>query len=312
MCAELISQRLPPTPPRRRREDMRIVTGQPGQVSGAGASASAPSSSRPIGTVSATYEPPSPSRPWQLVDVLWQPLPPPSRGYPASPGSPLKRSRQDDDFKPPSRPMDRVNGHARRASGSNHPISPIEQVKRREKKRSQSHSHARLPPTTQDFNAARALTEMLGSGSPSAVSPSSFRRSSVAGNTSAPSTTSHRSQIHAHSSLPLPPAFDTEPPRRASSVTSGRSSHPPPPPPPRSPRSQPDDEDTNAAELMMFLAHSPSPATQPHDPPMRSVGGAARVLFAEDGPGRVEKHSNLALAPPITANGDDKRFGGLL
>lgn len=70
----------------------------------------------------------------------------------------------------------------------------------------------------------------------------------------------------------------------------------------------------------MFLAHSPSPL-QKAEPasPLRSMGGAARVLFADGDIGmgigspmppgmskdasssKVERHSNLVLAPPITA-----------
>ena len=239
-----------------------------------------------------SYEPPSPSRPWQLIDVLWQPLPPPSRG-PASPGSPLKRARADED----ERPLRQFNSGlyaSRRASGSfHHPRSPAEQVLRREKKRSQSHStHSR-----QDVNAAKALTEMFGSGSSSAGRRSSFQ---------APALSSH-------SSLPLPPAFEHRPLRRASSVT---------PVPDR----LPDEEDKDAAELMMFLAHSPSASSQPKraQSPARSVGRAARVLFADDeddgkgvvglgvnGPlgntGKVERHSNLVLAPPILAESLESR-----
>lgn len=60
----------------------------------------------------------------------------------------------------------------------------------------------------------------------------------------------------------------------------------------------------------MFLAHSPSPATKStgrfaqEQASPRSMGKAARVLFADDGAGKVEKHSNLVLAPPIGADGE--------
>lgn len=222
------------------------------------------------------YEPPSPSRPWQLVDVLWQPLPPPSRG-PLSPSSPLKRTR-DDPSSPSTRPIGA--GHSRRASGSSHPLSPIDQMKRREKKRSQSHSITRLRPTTQDFNAAQALTEMLsGSGSPSSVPSSSFSSS--------------------RDVLPLPPAFQHGSGRRSSSAAPIN-------------RKKVDEEDKNAAELMMFLAQSPPAKTRSGS--MSGFGGTARVLFADEkeGPGRrIEERSNLGLAPPITA-GDENGFGGLL
>ena len=85
--------------------------------------------------------------------------------------------------------------------------------------------------------------------------------------------------------------------------------------------------DEDAAELMMFLAHSPSPAKpgrRPPDSPSR-LAAAARVLFADtpvngDGSavgkeehGRVTRHSNLVLAEPITAGlGDKEGFGELL
>lgn len=241
-----------------------------------------------------TYEPPSPARPWQLIDVLWQPLPPPKNGtYPASPSSPLKRSRTDDESPIRPSPIAGPSNHARRASGSNflHAHSAVDHVRHREKKRSQSHSTQRPSPTTQDVNAAKALTAMLGSGSGSG-SPS--RRDS-----------SHYAPGLSHNaSLPFPPAFDRRPPRRASSVTPG-------------PRDPAPTDDTDAAELMMFLAHSPSPATKPTsrfdvpqssgtESPGRSFGKAARVLFADEvgpGVGKVEKHSNLALAPPIGADG---------
>ena len=218
----------------------------------------------------APYEPPSPSRPWQLIDVLWQPLPPPSRGYPASPSSPLKRSRNDDDE--PRNPHGPI-AIARRASASFHSQSPIDQVLRREKKRSQSHSQS--SHSRQDVNAAQALTEMLGSASPGRRS---YQSSNLAHN----------------ASLPLPPAFDRKPSRRALSAAPG---------PGRAPRGQSDEEDKDAAELMMFLAHSPSASRRmPDEARPRNVGATARVLFADDvGPAKVERHSNLALAPPITA-----------
>lgn len=222
------------------------------------------------------YEPPSPSRPWQLIDVLWQPLPPPSKGYPASPSSPLKRSRNDDDE--PRNPHG-LGTTSRRASASFHSQSPIDQVLRREKKRSQSHSQ--YSHSRQDVNAAQALTEMLGSASPG-------RRSHQPSN------------LADHASLPLPPAFSNKPARRALSATPG---------PGRAPRtsSQPDEEDKDAAELMMFLAHSPSASRKkPDAESSRNLGGAARVLFADDTAAvKVERHSNLALAPPITARNAD-------
>ena len=66
------------------------------------------------------------------------------------------------------------------------------------------------------------------------------------------------------------------------------------------------EDDKTAAELMMFLAHSPSPIKRFESSPVaRSTGGTARVLFAEPielgNPAKVTQHSNLALARPITA-----------
>jgi hypothetical protein len=225
------------------------------------------------------YEPPSPSRPWQLIDVLWQPLPPPSKGYPVSPSSPLKRSRTDDEE---LRNPNGLSATARRASASVHSQSPIDQVLRREKKRSQSHSQ--YSHSRQDVNAAQALTEMLGSASPGFQSHQSLRLSSQA-------------------SLPLPPAFDKKPTRRALSAAPG---------PGRVPRDrgQTDEEDKDAAELMMFLAHSPSASRRKTDVENpRNLGGTARVLFADSptiaSSSKVERHSNLAMAPPITAKGNE-------
>ena len=77
----------------------------------------------------------------------------------------------------------------------------------------------------------------------------------------------------------------------------------------------PDEADKDAAELMMYLAHSPSPARtlQASQSPSRvsksstleggGGGGAARVLFADPGNDyKVERPSKLGLAPPITAD----------
>jgi hypothetical protein len=68
------------------------------------------------------------------------------------------------------------------------------------------------------------------------------------------------------------------------------------------------EEYKNAAELMMFLAHSPSPMKR-FNPGARAPASptTARVLFA-DGEAKVGK-SNLAMAPPITAQGNDLRDG---
>ena len=258
------------------------------------------------------YEPPSPSRPWQLIDVLWHPLPPPQRssqpGSPVSPSSPRKRSREDDTFPlPPYYPSpsrlhndsphtrNTLSSHARRASASSGALhSPRTPNSHSRRSLSQSHAHRHsLPPTTQDVDAAKALTSMLESASPKSTAP--------------PPTPAY------------PPLNDQSPARQKSllsPVTTERSNS-------RSRTPQKDhsdirrvtppdrdEADTDAAELMMFLAHSPSPARTVHHSPSRSVGGAARVLFSEsDTPNKVERHSNLALAPPITAS-DHRRLTG--
>ena len=278
---------------------------------------------------------------------MWQPLPPPSHsrtpngdGYPSAPCSPLKRSRVDEDdrFSPPPKPQ--VNGHARRASGSAallhqschpHAQSPIALIRSSEKRRSNSQSYPRSPPTTQDVDAAKALTSMLGSGSPGPAESHHrhVRRSSAQNPLLPPLATT--------SSLPLTLSF--EPPGKARA----KSAAPKRPSPPnghdvhhahgqpthdhshshshsQSPRNTaPDDADKDAAELMMYLAHSPSPMKKtPAPSPSRMMGGAARVLFADgdassggsgtrEGTHEVEKHSNLALAPPITAEIVDQR-----
>lgn len=69
------------------------------------------------------------------------------------------------------------------------------------------------------------------------------------------------------------------------------------------PRAETDDK--AAADLMLFLAHSPSPVTRVKPSPNRlnEVKGAARVLFQEPELKDVKEtrgHSNLASAPPIT------------
>ncbi|ORY29499.1 hypothetical protein BCR39DRAFT_168847 [Naematelia encephala] len=304
-----IETRLPPTPPRTRKPPVSPIIVQSSTAS----------------TSQIPYEPPSPSRPWQLIDVLWQPLPPPSNArYPPSPTSPKKRSRADDHHAHPSSSRHHVNGH-RRASSSvsaiaasfsgmdEHLSSPLRNLREDgRKKRSQSHStHNRLrrETTSQDVDAAKALTSMLGGGT-----PQSARRTS--------------SSLQPSPSLPLPPSgtdmSGTVPLRRVSSDAANtpggtllRT--------PRSSRSplgasaeEPEDEDQDAAELMMFLAHSPSPAKPARRESLHgSMGSAARVLFADppitnpNNPNmtgtEVKAHSNLAMAPPITASLHDKR-----
>ncbi|OXM75492.1 hypothetical protein C364_06903 [Cryptococcus neoformans Bt63] len=343
----------------------------------------------PMGNNSANpvipYEPPSPSRPWQLIDVLWQPLPPPSHGmYPTSPTSPMKRARTDDH---PEAPRPNGGSHAypvalsspggNRTAGPGHrrassslsgqtldkrmmtagPSSPLRYgfEHKERKKRSQSQStyyRDRVPTeetTSQDVDAAKALTSMLGGGSEDGGSMS--RGSS---NSLLPAAETN--------SLPLPESFANSAPlsptmssRRLSQQTTPRSTVA------RTPSSHArsnllrnsgvsnDDkrpeEDQNAAELMMFLAHSPSPLksagksvpVESADLPAKpSFGTAARVLFAEEDKVKPPlhftlgsslpssshgkshsrtssySHSNLALAPPITPDNkeaDSSRVG---
>lgn len=228
----------------------------------------------PIRSSGGGYEPPSPSRPWQLIDVLWQPLPPPSGGKypnsPLSPSSPRKRSRdqleqlpqrsifQQQQAMPRPSTFGPMNGHRRSSSSTLRPASPLRPFKEGEKKR-RSYSHSTHSTTRQDVDAAKALTFMLGSGSPT------------------------------------PASRDGEmSPRRVKSNT-----------PPRSIGPKNENEDKDAADLMLFLAHSPSPVTRVKPSPSRlnEVRGTARVLFQDsDGekPKEVRAHSNLASAPPIT------------
>ncbi|WWC60137.1 uncharacterized protein I303_102701 [Kwoniella dejecticola CBS 10117] len=225
------------------------------------------------------------------------------------------------------------------------------------KKRSQSHSHAhhsyrrQTPTTSQDVDAAKALTHMLSSGGLSDddvhLSGSSRRQSGL----SAPLLPAMGSQ-----SLPIPEAFQrngsTSPsllplklqPASAGTPRLGGVSEDLRTPSSHTRHQIPDsgsstttleqrdrgEEDKNAAELMMFLAHSPSPMkrvntdersdtklnSETNTNAKPSFGMAARVLFADsDTPPSMEQvapvqrkegsgfaHSNLVLAPPITPN----------
>ncbi|KAK4686891.1 hypothetical protein P7C73_g3236, partial [Tremellales sp. Uapishka_1] len=285
-----IETKLPPTPLRKRKSVLTLNT-----------MASPPAAAR-ASTSQIPYEPPSPSRPWQLIDVLWQPLPPPSR-FPQSPASPNKRSRMEDEDQPfrpspkyPSQP------HHRRASSSAmaflqadpRPSSPGHSDLK--KKRSKSHSHRDRGTTIQDVDAAKALTYMLGSSSPRTERQSPAVASSAL--------------LPSHS-LPLPTSHNRQPrPRAHSTHSPERPFHRPPP----AESSERGEDDKTAAELMMYLAHSPSPMKKfpSVDAPRPSLGGAARVLFpdGEKSPtadlfgSKVHHHSNLALAPPLTAHDD--------
>lgn len=241
------------------------------------------------------YEPPSPSRPWQLIDVLWQPLPPPSGGKfpnsPLSPSSPRKRSRDQLEQLPqrsifqqqqsmPRSAYPSMNGHRRSSSTVLQPASPLRPFKQGEKKR-RSYSHSIQSASRQDVDAAKALTSMLGSGSPTQAS---FR-----GRPDSPLRDGETSRARAQSEVNISP-------RRVKSNT-----------PPGS-VAQKDTADSDAADLMLFLAHSPSPITRVKPSPSRlnEVRGTARVLFQDmesDKPDRPL--SNLASAPPITNTLED-------
>ena len=240
------------------------------------------------------YEPPSPSRPWQLIDVLWQPLPPPSGGKypnsPLSPSSPRKRSRDQLEQLPhrsifqqqqgmPRSAYPPMPGHRRSSSTILQPASPLRPFKQGEKKR-RSYSHSTQSTTRQDVDAAKALTSMLGSGSPTQASFRGRPDSPFAPD--AESSSRARAQSEMHMS-----------PRRVKSNT-----------PPKSTEGK-DTEDKDAADLMLFLAHSPSPITRVKPSPSRlnEVRGAARVLFQDqdtDRTNEVRPQSNLASARPIT------------
>ncbi|OCF34654.1 hypothetical protein I316_03696 [Kwoniella heveanensis BCC8398] len=363
MSINEIETKLPPTPLRKRRSQIGLLPPSPIATS-------------PVRGSTMPYEPPSPSRPWQLIDVLWQPLPPPSHGrYPTSPASPKKRSRAEDPDAlrshinglglPLSPKTQRKTSGHRRASSSisaqvhererlkiaaaaqQSPSSPLrygfeERIQAGgsgKKKRSTSHSTPRRKAitTSQDVDAAKALTFMLGSGGLSDDDISHSRRSSHSypnSQLSAPLLPAMGSQ-----SLPIPEAFQrssgsispTLQPRKLSRAMSSTSTSTPRPRPAdlRTPNSHarsyvPDsgstdsgvdrgtekvdggalpapaigEEDNTAAELMMFLAHSPSPmkrysgsapGQQDTDSPSAasfrpSLGAAARVLFADSDP----------------------------
>lgn len=83
--------------------------------------------------------------------------------------------------------------------------------------------------------------------------------------------------------------------------------------PPRTIRAGPPEEDAgeedrSAADLMMFLAHSPSPLRKAARSTIPASPGMARVLFGEE---RIGK-SNLAMAPPISASDSERGFGDML
>ncbi|ORX36286.1 hypothetical protein BD324DRAFT_628170 [Kockovaella imperatae] len=265
--------------------------------------------------------------------------------YPSSPGAygsvPGPSQYRHSSPRSPRRPHH--SHHARRASGSAHPYPPPSPLgpSTRFERRSQSTSQPiapQSPVTYQDVNAAKALTSMFESGSPKPT-PRQPSASSTGPNRTVGRHARHASLPNGSSLLPpiatdlsRPPSSSskdttTSPPRHSPLATSPSiiaSSTNGVPAPPRKGSSDtvisettrsvrnttpPDAADKDAAELMMFLAHSPSPARTMRSPSrMTREGsghnGAARVLFA-DMPGqeyKVERHSNLVSAPPITAD----------
>ncbi|KAK8861421.1 hypothetical protein IAR55_002240 [Kwoniella newhampshirensis] len=339
MSINEIENKLPPTPLRTRKSQLTLLPSSP---------IAPPVQAGP----SIPYEPPSPARPWQLIDVLWQPLPPPSHGrYPTSPSSPKKRSRTDEHPEAP-RPYTNGFGHPltsphehkgqghRRASSSLSgqtldrvmqagPSSPLRYgfQDSGKKKRSQSQSthqrQRRDVTTSQDVDAAKALTFMLGSGGSEEGGSSSRRNSQL----SAPLLPPMGSQ-----SLPIPEAFQHDsgsslsPTMRPRALSQHSNSTPRPadlrtpssharsrlPPDSGSSNSEVErgEEDKNAAELMMFLAHSPSPMKslrryapgqeEPGSPTRPSLGAAARVLFADTDDDRIKGPS--PRSPTTTTN----------
>lgn len=246
--------------------------------------------------------------------------------------------------------------------------------KKTPKKRSQSQSNPRDRPSTQDVDAARALTFMLESGR-SPVAPSPDRRrdgpssaSSLTPGSGWPSGGPPTQHFPVHSGNLPSPFSDMPPPRpRAQSFMvhddrdpngSFQRPHLPPPPMmhqgPLTPkshsnshgrgvsfdghrsfwRSSPDrsrerdrerdreqrerermredegmdagDDDKAAAELMMFLAHSPSPVRPKRnsaDAP-KNFHGTARVLFSDmpprSGGGGGSGGSGGTMGPPLS------------
>jgi hypothetical protein len=160
-----------------------------------------------------------------------------------------------------------------------HPASPLRHFRDGEKKR-RSYSHSVQPNTLQDVDAAKALTFMLGSGSPT--------QHTFGPPLSAPSLAPINESKHVRAQSDA-----THAPRRVKSNTP--------------PKSGAKTDDTDAADLMLFLAHSPSPVTRVKPSRVNEIRGtgAARVLFQDDGPKEPRVHSNLASAPPITNNLDE-------
>ncbi|WVO18042.1 hypothetical protein L204_105740 [Cryptococcus depauperatus] len=332
-----IEHKLPSTPLRSRRAHLSVQTTSP-----------LGSHQAPL-PPSIPYEPPSPSRPWQLTDVLWQPLPPPSRGnYSISPSSPLKRARTDEHSRPlesgRSYPLILASPNDRATSGRSHrrastsisgqtldrrilsgPSSPLQPrfENGRGKKRSHSHSvHYRMPyqeTTSQDMDAAKALTFMLGGGSEDGGSMSRHHSPSLL-----PSVETEMLPVpDAFTSAPMSPSQSARQPGQHHSLPRSnlraQSSHARSRFPSNSERPTKDErpeEDNTAAELMMFLAHSPSPlksdvksATEEtaQSPTRQTFGVASRVLFTDDGqtkpsPACLDTLPSSTSVPPTGSN----------
>ena len=166
-----------------------------------------------------------------------------------------------------------------------------------------------------DMKAAKTLTSLLMHSRPGAGSTSS-PRSTISALSDGDSSYSHFAESSSRN-FPAPSSVNL----------SNHSATPPPPihhaPPTRPPKvkrgddevSRPGPSDSEAAEIMMFLATSPSPArpaaTRDRDAEAyRILGGGARVLFpnASDSPSQqprsLRRDQSGSFASTITAIGD--------
>lgn len=271
-----------------------------------------------------------------------EPLPPPLHASPTA-ASPRKRTRPAEQATP-----EVAERQQRRASGSMPFLladpyaspSPIERTRDGDRKRrSQSHSQPRpllRPPAFMDnaepeLDAAKALTSMLGSAIANDTNSDTDddgrgerKRYSIpiASSRSYPELdTKLHAQSFALQQSPLAssPSFGT--PHASSSISAARGGHLRTPSshdrhriPSGSTDTSPDDgpaaedEDKKAAELMIFLAHSPSPmrrtpVTQATAQPSRLVN--ARVLFGDGGsepPGKSALAHSSIPSPPAPAH----------
>lgn len=231
---------------------------------------------------------------------------------PMSPSSPRKRCRdeygqpsprsvfshqQQQRSTVPTMGQPPMNGH-RRSSSTAYiaSASPLRLFKEGEKKK-RSHSHSTHANTTrQDVDAAKALTFMLesGNGKDGSQSPtqSMFGPPLDTASSSLPiSLQSHNGKGQSTFRARAQSEVNISPRKKGKT-------------PPRT-KGTGETDDKAAADLMLFLAHSPSPVTRVKPAPNRlnEVKGAARVLFQDPEPKDTNEprtHSNLASAPPIT------------